>query len=65
MPSIRNGPRAVDLDVILYDQVCLDTRAESDRKNLDNLEGELVIPHPRMVEREFVLRPLAEYVLRV
>lgn len=61
VPSIRNGPRAVDLDIVLYDDIVLDTRTVKD--NLDNLEGELVIPHPRLQEREFVLRPLAEYAL--
>ncbi|EDR10362.1 uncharacterized protein LACBIDRAFT_247939 [Laccaria bicolor S238N-H82] len=49
VPSIRFGPRAVDLDLVLYDQQVLDTR-------------ELVIPHPRLVEREFVLRPLNDMI---
>jgi dihydroneopterin aldolase/2-amino-4-hydroxy-6-hydroxymethyldihydropteridine diphosphokinase/dihydropteroate synthase len=61
VPSIRNGPRAVDLDIVFYDDIVLDTRTVTD--NLDNLEDELVIPHPRLQEREFVLRPLAEYAL--
>ena len=60
--SFRNGPRAIDLDIVTYDSVVLDTRPESARNDLDNLSGELVIPHPRLTEREFVLRPLAEYV---
>jgi dihydroneopterin aldolase / 2-amino-4-hydroxy-6-hydroxymethyldihydropteridine diphosphokinase / dihydropteroate synthase len=60
VPSIRNGPRAVDLDVIFYGSDVVDTRSNKD--NLDNLDGELVIPHPRVQEREFVLRPLNEYV---
>ncbi|KAJ6618651.1 Dihydropteroate synthase-like protein [Mycena sp. CBHHK59/15] len=57
VPSIRNGPRAVDLDIILYDDAVIDTRSSS-RKEADDLEGELLVPHPRMTEREFVLRPL-------
>lgn len=61
VPSIRNGPRAVDLDVILYDDAIIDTRAANKRADLENLTGELVVPHPRMTEREFVLRPLYEY----
>ncbi|KAJ7177942.1 Dihydropteroate synthase [Mycena filopes] len=57
VPSIRNGPRAVDLDIIFYAGAVIDTRG-SHRVELDDLEGELVVPHPRLAEREFVLRPL-------
>ncbi len=48
-PSLhqRNAPRTVDLDLLYYDQVSLD-------------EPDLVLPHPRMWERAFVLAPLAE-----
>jgi len=60
--SIRNGPRAVDLDIVLYGDVVIDTRPLSQRSHLDNLLGELVVPHPRMAEREFVLRPMNECV---
>ncbi|EIN14606.1 Dihydropteroate synthase [Punctularia strigosozonata HHB-11173 SS5] len=62
VPSMRNGPRAVDLDILLYDDAVLDTRPDHERTNLDNLAGQLVIPHPRMGEREFVLRPLADMI---
>ena len=61
VPSIRNGPRAIDLDIIFCGSKIIDTR--SDKETLDNLNGELVVPHPRVQEREFVLRPLNEYVL--
>lgn len=47
---IEKGPRNIDLDILLYDNELVDT----DR---------LVIPHPLMLEREFVLRPLCEYVI--
>ena len=51
-PRIRNGPRTVDLD-ILFDG--------SRTYSLNNIpERELQVPHPRVQEREFVLRPLAE-----
>ncbi|MFC3210826.1 MULTISPECIES: 2-amino-4-hydroxy-6-hydroxymethyldihydropteridine diphosphokinase [Planomicrobium] len=45
--EIRWGPRTIDLDILLYNQ--------------DEFETEnLVIPHPRMHERAFVLVPLLE-----
>ena len=43
----RYGPRAIDLDILLYDSLALAT-------------ADLTIPHPRMAERPFVLAPLAE-----
>ena len=43
----RNAPRTLDLDLLLYGQRCIATRA-------------LSVPHPRLHERAFVLRPLAE-----
>ncbi|KAF7292863.1 Folic acid synthesis protein [Mycena indigotica] len=61
VPSIRNGPRAIDLDIVFYGNRVVDTR-RNPRKELDDLNGELVIPHPRLSEREFVLRPLNDMV---
>ena len=43
----RNGPRTLDLDLLAYDDVVLD-------------KPELTLPHPRMLNRAFVLVPLAE-----
>ncbi len=43
----RWGARTLDLDLLLYDDVVLDST-------------ELTLPHPRMAERDFVLYPLAE-----
>ncbi len=46
-PSARWGPRAIDMDILLYDDHTINT-------------PDLEIPHPRLHERDFVLRPLAE-----
>jgi len=45
--TVRNGPRTIDIDLIDFDGVVLNT-------------PELTLPHPRAAERDFVLRPLAE-----
>ncbi len=45
----RNGPRTLDLDLLLFDDLILDT-------------PKLQVPHPRMRDRAFVLVPLAEIV---
>ena len=47
---IDKGPRNIDLDILLYDGKTVK-------------HERLQIPHPLMLEREFVLRPLAEYVI--
>ncbi|MBR3632097.1 MAG: 2-amino-4-hydroxy-6-hydroxymethyldihydropteridine diphosphokinase [Elusimicrobiaceae bacterium] len=48
VPTFRNGPRVIDLDILFYeDQVIFDA---------DEI---LFIPHPRLQEREFVLKPLS------
>lgn len=45
--AFRNAPRTLDLDLLLYDDLILDTPG-------------LTLPHPRLRERAFVLVPLAE-----
>jgi len=47
VPGVRYGPRTLDLDLLAYDAVTVAT-------------PELVLPHPRLFERAFVLVPLAE-----
>ena len=45
--GIKNGPRTIDLDILLYG-------------NQQIKEPDLVIPHPRMLRRKFVMQPLQE-----
>jgi 2-amino-4-hydroxy-6-hydroxymethyldihydropteridine diphosphokinase len=45
--TFRYGPRLIDLDILLYDQLVLH-------------QPDLVIPHAQLAERAFVLVPLAE-----
>jgi 2-amino-4-hydroxy-6-hydroxymethyldihydropteridine diphosphokinase len=44
--TVRDGPRTIDLDILLYGDAVIDTPS-------------LTVPHPRMTERAFVLDPLA------
>ncbi|MBI3828471.1 MAG: 2-amino-4-hydroxy-6-hydroxymethyldihydropteridine diphosphokinase [Planctomycetes bacterium] len=49
--DVRNAPRTVDLDLILYEDRVIGAASG---------EGDLCLPHPRMHQRRFVLEPLAE-----
>ena len=53
VPTFPNGPRVIDIDILFYDNLVL---FEDDPQNA------LFIPHPRIAEREFVLKPLS-YIL--
>ena len=46
-PTFRYGPRSIDIDILFYDDLILNTE-------------KLTIPHPRLPERAFALIPLAE-----
>ncbi|MES2014636.1 MAG: 2-amino-4-hydroxy-6-hydroxymethyldihydropteridine diphosphokinase [Patescibacteria group bacterium] len=46
-PSIKNGPREIDIDLLLYGETIIHTEV-------------LTVPHSRMHERSFVLLPLSE-----
>ena len=45
--KVLNGPRNIDLDILLFGDLVVEA-------------GDLVLPHPRMCERVFVLEPLNE-----
>jgi 2-amino-4-hydroxy-6-hydroxymethyldihydropteridine diphosphokinase len=46
-PAVRFGPRVIDLDILLYGDRVVCGRA-------------LTIPHPRMFDRDFVIKPLMQ-----
>jgi 2-amino-4-hydroxy-6-hydroxymethyldihydropteridine diphosphokinase len=50
--KIAKGPRKIDLDILLYGDLTIVT-------------PELQVPHPRMLQRRFVLTPLAELAPRL
>ncbi|MFH0819017.1 MAG: 2-amino-4-hydroxy-6-hydroxymethyldihydropteridine diphosphokinase [Patescibacteria group bacterium] len=45
--TILNGPRIIDLDILFYNNQIINN-------------DQLIIPHPRLAQRKFVLEPLAE-----
>lgn len=45
--AFKNGPRTIDCDMLSYDDIVLNTE-------------ELILPHPRMLARDFVMKPLLE-----
>ncbi len=45
--KIKNGPRNIDIDIIFYNDEIINTE-------------KLIVPHPRMHQRKFVLAPLEE-----
>jgi 2-amino-4-hydroxy-6-hydroxymethyldihydropteridine diphosphokinase len=45
--TVANGPRTLDIDILLFDDETID-------------EPDLVVPHPRMWERRFVVQPLTD-----
>lgn len=49
-PTFHNGPRVIDLDILFYDEQEIFE---------DEADYFLMVPHPRLHEREFVLKPLS------
>lgn len=48
-PGIRFGPRVIDLDILFYDDAVIQSESP-----------DLIIPHQRLAERDFVLQPLCD-----
>jgi 2-amino-4-hydroxy-6-hydroxymethyldihydropteridine diphosphokinase len=46
-PTFRYGPRLIDIDILFYDELVLK-------------QSGLTVPHPRLIDRAFVLAPLAD-----
>ncbi len=46
-PTVKNGPRPIDIDILLYDNIVINSPT-------------LTIPHPLMFQRNFVMCPLKE-----
>lgn len=47
--TVRNAPRVIDLDILFYADRIIRTK-------------DLIVPHPRLFEREFVLKPLGQII---
>jgi len=47
--TLRHGPRTIDLDILFYGDRIINRK-------------DLMIPHPRLFEREFVMKPLSEII---
>lgn len=45
--ALRNRPRNIDIDILYYDNLILNSE-------------DLILPHPRILERKFVLTPMRE-----
>jgi 2-amino-4-hydroxy-6-hydroxymethyldihydropteridine diphosphokinase len=50
--TVKNGPRTIDLDILLFNNAKINDK-------------DLIVPHPRILEREFVLKPLREIAPQV
>jgi|SRR5215471_8975893 len=56
--NITNGPRNIDIDLLLFGDSIIGYSRDATRQALST--AKIVVPHPRMHERRFVLEPLCE-----
>ena len=63
-PSVRDSPRPLDVDLLLWGdtRMSLDAGSQGER---EAWPGAIQVPHPRMHERRFVLAPLCDLVPRL
>lgn len=47
--TVRYGPRTIDLDILLYEDRVIQSKS-------------LIVPHPKIFQRNFVLKPLLEVI---
>lgn len=56
--TIVNGPRVIDIDLLLLDDSVINHSNERQWSSIDQID--VVVPHPRMHRRRFVIEPLCE-----
>jgi len=56
--NIMNGPRTIDIDLLLFGDASIGYSNDARKQVLP--AAKIVVPHPRMHERRFVLEPLCE-----
>lgn len=57
--TILNGPRLIDIDLLLFGDKVIGNPKEDDERSSRG-RTEILVPHPRMHQRRFVLEPLCE-----
>lgn len=58
-PSVRWGPRALDLDIVDYNRRILN-RSKCNTQVFNHNRLDLILPHPEIAKRPFVLKPLLD-----